>query len=260
MDTYYAMAAKYFHTFEGRQFYPNIVSFQWASWGITGIAFAGFMGIALASNFGYELWFQTNTWIWAMYTAELLFIFSNFWVNHSQKKQKKQHFSLRTDEPDMHLAQIQHTYLQRITQQPASNFASVVKEIAELRTNQSHFSTPAINFGRLLYDPDSKARLLAITLSAFALFVALVSRTTDVPLPNLLEYMADDGFANFLEKLFWIAVSIFVTGFGIYYGFIHIKGFMVSWLARWKWKVADEYVLQYFVSALIAQYDPLGKK
>jgi hypothetical protein len=72
--------------------------------------------------------------------------------------------------------------------------------------------------------------------------------------------MADDAFPSFLGSLAWIAVSIFVSGYGIYYGFIRIKGFLVSWLARWKWKVADEYVLQYFVSALIAQYDPLAKK
>lgn len=40
----------------------------------------------------------------------------------------------------------------------------------------------------------------------------------------------------------------------------HVQTIAVSGLARWKWKVADEYVLQYLVSALIAQHDPLGKK
>lgn len=260
MDKYYAMAAEYFHTFEGKQFYPSIISFQWASWGITGIAFAGLIGIALASFFGHKLWFETTTWLYPMYTAEVLFLLSNIWIDRTQLKQQKQRFGLRADEPRVHLAQVQHAYLQRITQQPASGFAAMAKEIAELRTNQTRFSTPAINYWRLLYDPDSKARLLAIALSSFALFVALISRTTDVPLPSLLEYMADNAFPSLLGSLAWIAVAIFVSGYGIYYGFIHIKGFMVSWLARWKWKVADEYVLQYFVSALIAQYDPLGKK
>lgn len=260
MDKYYAMAAEYFHTFEGKQFYPNIVSFQWVSWGITGIAFAGLMGITLASSFGHKLWFETTTWLYPMYTAEILFVLSNIWIDRTQLKQQKQHFGLLANEPRVHLAQVQRMYLQRITQQPASAFASTVKEIAELRTNQLRFSTPAINYWRLLYDPDSKARLLAIALSSFALFVALISRTTDATLPSLLEYMADDAFPDFLASLGWIAVAIFVSGFGIYYGFIHIKGFLVSWLARWKWKAADEYVLQYFVTALITQYDPLAKK
>lgn len=260
MDKYYEMAAEYFHTFEGRQFYPSIISFQWASWIITGLAFAGFMGIALASILGYGLGLKTRMWLYAMYTAECLFLICNIWIFRTQLNQQKQHFGLRADEPRAHLAQVQHAYLQRITQRPASGFASMVKEIAELRTNQSRFSTPAINYWRLLYDPDSKARLLAIALSSFALFVALISRTTDVPLPSLLEYMAHDKFLDFLINLAWIAAGLFVTGFGIHYGFIQIKGFMVSWCARWKWKIADEYVLQYFVSALIAQYDPLGKK
>jgi hypothetical protein len=260
MDKYYAMAAEYFHTFEGKQFYPNIISFQWACWCITGAAFFGCMAMALGSKFGYELWLQTATWLYPMYTAEVLFLLCNVWIERTQFKHQKQHFGLRADEPHKHLAQVRHMYLLRITQQPASSFAAVVKEIAELRTNQSRFSTPAINYWRLLYDPDSKARLLAIALSSFALFVALISRTADVPLPSLLEYMADDAFPSFLGSLAWIAVSIFVSGYGIYYGFIRIKGFLVSWLARWKWKVADEYVLQYFVSALIAQYDPLAKK
>lgn len=192
-----------------------------------------------------------------MYTAEILFLRFNIWIGRTQLKQQKQYFGLRADEPRV---QVKHAYLQRITQQPASSFADIVKEIAELRTYQSRFSTPAINYWRLLYDPDSKARLLAIALSSFALFVALISRTTDFPLPSLLEYMADDAFPGFLGSLAWIAVAIFVSGYGIYYGFIHIKVFLVSWLARWKWKVADEYVLQYFVSALIEQYDPLAKK
>lgn len=260
MDKYYAMAAEYFHTFEGKQFYPSIISFQWASWGITGIAFAGLAGIALTSFFGHPLWFDTITWLYPMYTAEILFVLSNIWIDRTQLQQQKQHFGLRADEPRVHLAQIQHSYLQRITRQPASGFASMVKEIAELRTNQLRFSTPAINYWRLLYDPDSKARLLAITLSAFALFVALISRTTDFPLPSLLEYMADDSFASLLYNLAWIAVTIFVSGFGAYYGLIQIKGFLVRWLARWQLKAADEYVLQYFVSALITQHDPLGKK
>lgn len=259
MDKYYAMASEYFHTFEGKQFYPNIISFQWASWGITGIAFAGLVGIASASFFGRKLWFETTTWLYPMYTAEILFLLSNIWIDRTQLKQQKQRFGLRADEPRVHLAQVQHAYLQRLTQQPASGFASMAKEIAELRTNQTRFSTPAINYWRLLYDPDSKARLLAIALSSLALFVALISRTTDA-MPNLLEYMADDAFPDLLIGLAWIAVTIFVSGFGIYYGIMHIKGFMVSWLARWKWRAADEYVLQYFVSALIAQYDPLGKK
>ncbi|WP_312568252.1 hypothetical protein [Comamonas sp.] len=260
MDKYYAMAAEYFHTFEGKQFYPSIISFQWASWGITGVAFAGLVGIALASSFGHKLWFETTTWLYPMYAAEILFLLSNIWIGRTQLELQKQHFGLRADEPRVHLAQVQHMYLQRITQQPASNFASIVKEIAELRTNQLRFSTPAINYWRLLYDPDSKARLLAIALSSFALFVALISRTTDVPLPSLLEYMADDSFPDFLVNLGWLAVAIFVSGYGVYYGLIQCKAFMVSWLARWKWKVADEYVLQYFVSALIAQYDPQGKR
>ena len=254
------MAAEYFHTFEGKQFYPNIISFQWICWGITGIAFAAFVGIALASFFGHKLWLDTTTWLYPMYTAEILFLLSNKWINRTKLKHQIQKFGLLADDPRAHLAKVQLLYLQRITQQPANAFASTVKEIADLRTNQLRFSAPAINYWRLLYDPDSKARLVAITLSSLALFVALISKTTDLQLPSLLEFMATNGFSDYVLNLAVIAAAVFISGFGIYYGLIQLKGFLVTWLARWKWKAADEYVLQYFVSALITQYDPLGKK
>lgn len=252
MDKYYAMATEYFHTFEGKQFYPKLFSLQWGAWLVTGIAFAGLIGA--------YLWFRSNLWLIPMYAAEICFVLSSVWLDNTQLRQQKKHFGLTNKASREQLAKVKLAYLQRITQRPASGFAAMVKEIAELHTNQSRFAQPKINYWRLIYDPDSKARLVAITLSSLALFVALLSRTEDVPLPSLFALIASNKFGDYLIFLASVAAGLYVTGFGIYKAFMSIRSFVVSWQARWKWKAADDYVLQYFVSALIAQHDPLGKK
>lgn len=252
MDKYYAMATEYFHTFEGKQFYPQLLSKPWICWFITGTAFV--------TSIGGTLWIRTWPWVGVMYLFEVLFLLCVFWIDQLQWKKQKKHFGLRADDPKAHLDEIKLLYLKRITHKPADSFAAVVKEIAELKTTQTRFSPPKINIRRLIYDPDSKARLIAITLSSIALFGALLVNTTEIPLVSLLALMADDSFGNYLIKLGAIATGLYFTLVGVYFGFTQVKSFSVTWLARWKWKAADDFVLQYFVSALIAQYDPQGKR
>lgn len=248
MDKYYEMASKYFHTFEGRKFYPRLLSPQWGCWFVTGIAFFSFIGI--------YVWFRTWPWMIPMYTTEVLFIFSSLWLENFRWKRQRRRFKLREDDPKEHLQEVQRMHLQHITQKPASSFAAVVKEIAELKTNQVRFTPPKINYWRLIYDPDSKARLISITLASLALSVALVSRTTDIELPSLLEFIAQGSFVGYLIKLILIAISIFLIWVGIYYAYTQVKAFTLSWLARWKWKLTDDYVLNYFVTALIKNHAP----
>ncbi|MPT10900.1 MULTISPECIES: hypothetical protein [Comamonas] len=250
MEKYHEMAAKYFHTFEGRKFYPKLLSLRWACWLITGIAFFTFIGTLV--------WFRTWPWMIPMYTAEVLFILSSLWIENFKWKRQKRYFKLREENPKTHLKEVQCMHLQHITQKPAGNFAAVVKEIADLRTNQIRFSPPKINYWRLVYDPDSKARLISITLASLALFVALVSRTTDIELPSILEFMAHDSFGGYLINLLGIAIGLYVIFFGIYYAYSQIKAFAMSWLARWNWQLTEDYVLEHFVTALVNRHAPVN--
>lgn len=252
MDKYYAMAAEYFHTFEGKQFYPQLLSKPWICWFITGTAFV--------TSIGGSLWFRSWLWVGLMYLFEVLFLICVFWIEKLQWEKQKKHFGLRTGGPKAHLDGIKLLHLKRITHKTADNFAAMVKEIADLKAARTRFSPPSINIDRLIYDPDSKARLIAITLSSIALFGALLVNTTEIPLVSLLEFMADDRFGSYLIKLAVLAAGLYFILVGLYFGFTQVKSFTGTWLARWKWKAADDFVLQYFVSALIAQYDPLGKK
>ena len=250
MDKYHEMAAEYFHTFEGVKFYPKFLSLRWACWFITGLAFFTFIGT--------YLWFRTWPWLIPMYATEVLFILSNMWIDAFKWNRQKRRLKLRKDDPKIHLKEVQRMHLQHITQKPAGSFAAVVKEVADLKANQVRFSPPKINYWRLIYDPDSKARLISITLASLALFVALVSRTTDIELPSLLEFMAHERFGGFLVDLVWIAIGLYAICFGIYYAYTHIKAFVMSWLARWKWELAEDYVLGYFVTALVDRHAPVG--
>lgn len=252
MDKYYAMAAEYFHTFEGKQFYPQLLSKPWICWFLTGAAFA----ISIGSSLLLRSWL----WVGLMYFFEVLFLVCVFWIDKLQWEKQKKHFGLRTDDPKTHLDEIKLLYLKRITHKTPDSFATTVKEIADLKATQTRFSTPKINIHRLIYDPDSKPRLIAITLSSIALFGALLVNTTEIPLVSLLALIADDSFGSYLLKLAGIATGLYFTLVGVYFGFTQVKAFSVTWLARWKWKAADDFLLQYFVAALIAQYDPLSKK
>ncbi|AIJ47251.1 hypothetical protein O987_15685 [Comamonas testosteroni TK102] len=255
LGKYYELATKYFDTFEGRHLYLRLLSWQWILWAISGICFVGAICMSL--------WLRTRPWIASIYVAEVLFLSMGFALVHHRKKRLDERFGLNDENRSTRFRAMQKMHLQFLTNKQATDFAGIVKEIADLRSNLDRFSPPKINYFRLIYDPDAKARMISITLASLALFVASASRTTDAELLNLLELTAHPAFGGYLKNLLWIAVAIFAIGVGMYYSYLESKAFILSWMARLgKNKKANELALEYFVTALIEQHDPtpLDKK
>ena len=255
MDEYYAQATEYFDTFEGRHLYPGLLSWQWILWAIFGICFVGAICMAL--------WLRTWPWIASIYVAEILFLSMFFAISHYRKKQLNERFSLKKDNRRKHLKMVQKTHLESLTKKTAKDFANIVNEIAELRSHLDRFAPKRINYAKLIYDPSTRIQLIFISLASLALFFAFTVRTSDVELMDLMDFVEAPWLKNYIWLLLLIAIAIFVFACGLYYSYLESKAFIISWLARLiKDKSANELALEYFVTALIEQYDPtpLDKK
>lgn len=255
MDKYYKLATEYFDTFEGRHLYPRLLSWQWILWAILGICFVGAICMAL--------WLRTWPWVASIYVAEVLFLSMFFAISQYRKKQLNERFSLKEDCRREHLKMVQKTHLESLTQKTAKDFANIVNEIAELRSHLDRFSPKGINFSKLIYDPGTRIHLIFISLTSLALFFSLAVRTSDVELLDLMDLIEAPFLKSYIWLLLLIAIAIFVLACGVYYSYLESKAFIISWLARLiKDKSANELALEYFVTALIEQYDPtpLDKK
>ena len=113
------------------------------------------------------------------------------------------------------------------------------------------------SFMRKIYDPDSKARLLAIFMGSLALFVALVSRQLPEEYPTLLEILADDGVWQFVGVLVFVATFIF----GIWLGAYAALAVVAHALATWRVKLfgrskRSRLALRYLLRDLIQLHMP----
>lgn len=114
------------------------------------------------------------------------------------------------------------------------------------------------DLSRKIYDPDSKARLLAIFLGALALFVALTSKQLPEGTPNLLEILADDGVWQLLR----FAVAIAAILFGIWVGVQAALAAGIDAAATWWVKLfgrkRSRLALRYLLRDLVRLHIPVG--
>ncbi len=257
MDEVKRRANEYFLEFEGSRFYPKLFSLYWGAWGLSGIAFlfTAYKGILSWTPNSSE-WWRISTYI-----AEIIFLGMCAAIGLYKAARVHEGAPKPTAERNAFMDDKRRAALERICGIASSKFASAAKECADLQATQKRFPIVAdMSFGeimRYIYDPDSKARILALLLAAVGTFVALLNHSSATEDFNILAAWADPGFMRLLGLLMLTACCAFGMWIGLR---VLARSLMESGKSLWAISLGSRrgtnQALSYFIRDLIRLHRP----
>ncbi len=211
MDEFMRRANEYFQEFEGRHLYPRALSVYWLAWMVATGAF-GFCAAV-------ELRGAPRYWLAPLLVTEIAFLVACFAIGAYKER------SVRVGQPQgrrerlAFLDRRRRASLERICGVDASKFGAVAKECADLIKMRKDFRVASdASFGdflRSVYDPESKARIVALLLALTALFVTLLNHSVAPEDANILDALASGEVARWLNRIGALAIGLFVVSIGM---------------------------------------------
>ena len=257
MDEIMRRANCYFLEFEGRHLYPKLLSWYWGIWLITTVAF----GVSAYADFFRSSHVATRPWLASMFVFELLFLGACFAIGSYKTKMAMAGAPKGRSERGAFMDNKRRAVLEKICGIDSSKFAAAAKECSDLIATKKNFRVAAdASFSEMLrniYDPDSKARILALLICSTAAFVALMNHSVPAEDFNILEVWSDPTFVAWFKRL----PSLTVALFGAWIGFRQLAGSGVE-LVRSFWAIGpgathgSNMALNYFVRDLIRLHMP----
>jgi hypothetical protein len=252
MDEFMRRASEYFREFEGRHLYPRLLSWYWLLWLVTAIVFGRFAFLDFAPSHrnagGYTKVF--------MFASEVAFLAVCAPIAAHKTRKLLADGPSKRGSRGLYLDARKREALERVCGVDSSKFAGLAKECCDLLAAKRQFRSVAdLSWSDVLrnfYDPDSKARILALMLSAAALFVALLNHSVPAEDFNILDAVDDASFGATFRQF----MSLSIEGFGLYIGLRVMAGWLVE-LANSAWAVVfggtagSQMALNYFVRDLI---------
>lgn len=258
MDAYIDIANRYFHAFEGRRLYPNFRSWHWYAWMLS---FAFFVGELILVGTNAAAWRSFASQV-PMFVAEILFLATSLTIDAYKRKMQAETMGIGSGGQTDRISAGRKVALERLCGKPASSFAATAKEVSDLLALQRSFRSISDaepgDLWKKIYDPESKARLLSITLAAIALFVALLTKSADDPLPNIVAVISDQGVRSLLAVLIGCSVALFGIGLGLQTMLRSLTNVTALWIAKLGWsKKGSRTALNYLVRDLVRFYEPI---
>lgn len=125
--------------------------------------------------------------------------------------------------------------LEKLVHRPRYEFLAAAKEISDLLGLREEFrgshELEAGFFRRHVYDPDSKARLLALTLAAVTLTMALVLRSAPEGL-TIFELIGSPGLISALGTILMLCAAAFLAAVGLRAILQVVWGAAAIWVAK----------------------------
>lgn len=209
MDDYYKLAAAYFKEFEPRSSFPGLKSYHWY---LTVLLFA------LFCYFGYEFFLvempSTEKPFWQFLALEWAFLLSCGLIAIHRFKETVRATSEESDiKPIERLSISKRAKLEKLLNKPASQFITTAKEIIEFRDLEKACRSKADQeeVWSTIYDPDSKARLLAFFTALLSLVVAFLGKNEGF---NLVEALSDDVTLSLIAALAKLILISFIAVIG----------------------------------------------
>lgn len=186
MDEITHRAKQYFLEFEARHLYPSLLSWYWSVWFVIAIAFGVFAYFGLVHAGRSGLRYERAL----MLASEIAFLVSCFVIGAYKNKRVQDGAPKSPSKRHAYMDKKRRVALERICGVDASRFASAAKECSDLIAMRKIFrfvSDASIgDILRNVYEPDSKARILSLLLSAAAIFVALLNHSVPAEDFNIL--------------------------------------------------------------------------
>ncbi len=257
MDEIMSRASQYFREFEGRHLYPKLLSWYWLLWLSTSAIFAwrAYLGLSPSHRSSHEYSFAL------MFGAEFAFLCASGLIGAYKVRRVLAGGKVKRGKGKEYVDSRKTRSLERICGVDSTKFAGLAKECVDLIAAKKQFrSISDASFADILrnvYDPDSKARILALLLSAAAIFVALLNHSVPAEDFNILDTFSHNKFTSEFKQ----AMSTSIVGFGVYIGVRVLAGWILELLSS-GWAVifggtsGSRMALNYFVRDLIRLHTP----
>ena len=216
MNEYYRLADRYFRAFEDRKLYPSWRNWHWYAWTASVVALGFFahhqIGLPARDVGGFSTFVMLAIDLCIAGTAVQISSFKERSVLAAARAEHGQAFGSLDD--------CRTAVLESLLGTKADKFAATAKECSDLlalqKAHRLRNDFDLADLWRKIYDPDSKARLLAIVMGALALFVALMSKQLPEGSPTLLEILADSGVWQLVRFVVVVAVVVFGLWVGVH--------------------------------------------
>ena len=193
--------------------------------------------------------------------TEIAFLVAWTQVQRSRIRLAKQRIQQRDQVQTENLDDLKRATLRRLTGSGPQHFLPMAEECSRLLRLKTDFRLD-VNDGfasrlvKRIYDPDSKARLLAIILSSFALFVALLPKT-GLEGTALISVLMAPGFHRIVAALEAVAIMGFVVWVALQNLWQKIFSSAETWFIRlFHPEAGSSVALRYFVNDLIRLHIP----
>jgi hypothetical protein len=260
MNEYLRIARQYFDEFERRELYPGIRS--WMLW-LGFVLFAAWVVafIHLGRNGPH-----VKTWgvdMIMVAVAELAFLLFCNKVQSDKRlrsiERAKSRYAIESDDLDV----LKRAALLRLTGAGPQSFLAVAEECSKLMKLKGEHRVASdgstVSFARRLYDPDSKARLLAIVLSSCAIFVALLPKASPEQGYVLIAAIADPGVRSLIGGVMLLTGMVFFVWIALHQVLESTGGFLRTWITRISpSKSSSDLAVKYFVRDLIALHSRMA--
>ncbi len=252
MKHYSGLAKHYFLELEGLHLYPRNF------WRCVGAGATLLWLIAI----GIFIFTQhTAPMIW----YKLLFLLSTqiLWMGVIEKikEWKKHQFIDKTN--SMYNKQIEDVsecrliHLEVISQAQPSEFLRIANEIENLLILRKKFQgrTQLVisEFWQSIYHPDSKARLITLSLAIVSMLVAL-SLHSSANLDNLFEALSNKAYWALIFILLVLSAELFFLIFGLRILLSFTMDMYASWYLRFSTDGFEEWLLSYYARDLVSFY------
>lgn len=215
MNEYYRLADLYFQAFEDRRLYPSLRTWHWYAWTASLVALGFFahhqIGLPARDVGGFSTLLMLAIDLCIAGTTVQISTFKERSILAAARAEHGKAF--------LSLDDCRTAVLEKPLGTKADRFAATAKECSDLlalqKAHRLRNECDLADLGRKIYDPDSKARLLAIVMGALALFVALMSKQLPEGSPTLLEILADGGVWQLVRFVVVVAAIMFGVLMGV---------------------------------------------
>ena len=254
MKHYLDIAKKYFHDMEGLQLYPSYRTLWFWAWVAT-------TGLWLTS-FIYFLATQhpllgRNVHV-SILVPEALWLAVAIGISNRKEKQLISATNERYDTSFASITECRRFLLSSAVAAAPSDFLKTAKEIDDLLVLQRKFrkysDLATSDLWRKIYDGDSKARLLTLTIAVVTMVVALSVRS-NATLETIFDFYSEPGNRQFVVFIAGMTASMFF----VFVGLQILTLTVVDGLALWAIKISrgsifSGWLLAYLVRDLVLHH------
>jgi len=252
LKNYLAIAQEYFKHLEGFHLYPTLKNYRSWFW-----IFSTFIWLWLLVKYFPEApSLHEAKGFTFIVIPEIVWLISTSLITDWKNKKLIESTNLRLGTTFTTTEECRYKMLESLIKVPSTEFFKIAKEIDDLITLEQKFRKRSnITFADIMsniYDRDSKARLLTLTIALVSIILALVAKS-DATIEALFEAYSDPAAI----KLFELVALLMGMGFVIFVGLRIMILIIIEGIASWMLKlfgastISSRWLLSYLIRDLV---------